>query len=288
MAKKTHNKQLERARNKRQSDRLARRARRSRMIVIVMVGLLILSLVGVALVAAIGGDDEVAIDDVDPDDPATDPTVDDMPDGPCPEPGDEVPTPTSVAYDEPPTTDLEEDIAYTATIDTTCGTIELDLDAQGAPRTVENFVALAEDGYYDGAPFHRVIPGFMIQGGDPTGTGTGCLDEACETQLPGYTIDEETEVAETFEESPNQPGAVLYPYGTLAMAKGQAPSTTGAQFFIVQEPEGATLPPEYTAFGQLTGGEDVVDDIANGPRGGPMNDQALQPVAIRTVTIERS
>ncbi|MTV26966.1 peptidylprolyl isomerase [Nitriliruptoraceae bacterium ZYF776] len=226
----------------------------------------------------------------------TEPPVEDVPEGPCPEPGDEVPTPTTVAYDEPPRTELEDGVTYTATIDTTCGVIEVELDAEGAPRTVENFVALAEDQYYNGVPFHRTIAGFMIQGGDPTGTGTGCVDSACETQLPGYTIDEETETPSSFEpyagseleavRGATAPAdAVVYPYGTVAMAKTDQPSSTGGQFFIVEEPLGAALPPEYSVLGHVTSGMEVVQDIAAGPVEG---DRALRPVAIRAVTIERS
>ena len=164
-------------------------------------------------------------------------------------------------YARPPEMAIDETKRYTATIDTSAGAMTAELFTADAPRTVNNFVFLARDGFYDGAIFHRVIPGFMIQGGDPTGTGRGG---------PGYRFDDET---------------VSRPYkrGTLAMANA-GPNTNGSQFFVMHADYG--LPPNYTIFGELTGGEDVLDRIASGRTGA--QDRPVDPVTIRTISIEES
>src|SRR5262245_2402692 len=125
-----------------------------------------------------------------------------------------------------------------AVIETTQGTIELELFDEDAPKTVENFARLASEGYYDGLIFHRVIPDFMVQGGCPQGTGTGG---------PGYT----------FEDEINDHKIVR---GTLAMANA-GPNTNGSQFFIVTAEATPWLDGRHTAFGQVTSGMDVVDRI---------------------------
>jgi cyclophilin family peptidyl-prolyl cis-trans isomerase len=147
---------------------------------------------------------------------------------------------------------------YTATIVTSAGTMVAELFPGDAPNTVNNFVFLARDGFYDGVIFHRTIPGFMIQGGDPTGTGRGG---------PGYRFADER---------------VTRPYsrGTLAMANA-GPDTNGSQFFVMHADYG--LPPSYTIFGKLTSGEEVVDAIATAPAGA--QDRPNQPVSITSVTI---
>jgi len=126
----------------------------------------------------------------------------------------------------------------TATIETSQGTIQLELFADDAPETVANFTRLAGEGYYDGLVFHRVIPDFMIQGGCPQGTGRGG---------PGYTFDDEI----------NEHRIVR---GTLAMANA-GPNTNGSQFFIVTAEATPWLDGKHTAFGQVTSGMDVVDAI---------------------------
>ena len=133
---------------------------------------------------------------------------------------------------------------YTAVIRTSMGEIAVDLNEELAPVTVSNFVALARNGYYDGAPFHRVIPGFMIQGGDGN-PGEGGLG----TGSPGYTIDEEVDENTAYE------------IGTIAMAKLPAAGTSSAQFFIVTGAQGTALPGEYTNFGEVTEGMDNVTEI---------------------------
>src|SRR6185312_13738113 len=128
----------------------------------------------------------------------------------------------------------------TAVIQTNKGTIKVELLESDAPKTTENFITLAERGYYDGVIFHRVIKGFMIQGGDPTGTGRGG---------PGYKFEDEKVSRK-------------YDRGTLAMANA-GPNTNGSQFFVMHADYG--LPPNYTIFGKLTAGEDIVDKIATAP-----------------------
>lgn len=135
---------------------------------------------------------------------------------------------------------------YTATIETTAGNIVVDLDQDRAPVTVNNFVCLARAGYYDNTPFHRIIRDFMIQGGDPTGTGT---------RGPGYQFPDELPVGET-----------PYVRGSIAMANS-GPNTNGSQFFIVHQNQPAQFPKDYSLFGQVSQGLEVVDALAAMPVG---------------------
>ena len=148
----------------------------------------------------------------------------------------------------------------TATIHTSMGAIELELFAEDAPKTVENFIKLAGDGFYDGLVFHRVIPDFMIQGGCPRGDGTGDA---------GYKFEDE------FNDHP-------IVRGTLAMANA-GPNTNGSQFFIVTADATPWLDGKHTAFGQVTGGQDVVDAISGVDRDG--HDRPQTPVTMDSVTI---
>ena len=161
-------------------------------------------------------------------------------------------------YANPPEMVIDPAKTYTATIETTAGTMTAQLFASEAPRTVNNFVFLANEGFYTDVIFHRVISGFMIQGGDPTGTGSGG---------PGYRFDDEPVTRE-------------YLRGTLAMANA-GPNTNGSQFFVMHADY--PLPPNYTIFGKLSAGEDVVDAIASAPKGA--QDRPVDPVAIKSVTI---
>ena len=165
------------------------------------------------------------------------------------------------SYPAPPQLTIDPAHTYSATIDTSAGQMTAELFAAEAPKTVNNFVFLARDGYYDGVIFHRVIPGFMIQGGDPTGTGRGG---------PGYRFDDE-------------PVTRRYNRGILAMANA-GPNTNGSQFFVMHADYG--LPPNYTIFGRLTGGENVLDAIATAPTGA--QDRPTQPVTINKVTISEA
>ena len=147
-----------------------------------------------------------------------------------------------------------------ATLHTNHGAIELELFDGEAPKTVENFRTLAGDGFYDGVVFHRVIPDFMIQGGDPTGTGMGG---------PGYT----------FEDEFNDHGVVR---GALAMANA-GPNTNGSQFFIVTAEATPWLDGKHTVFGRVTNGMDVVDTISQLDT--DANDKPREPVLIERVEL---
>ena len=142
-----------------------------------------------------------------------------------------------------------------ATLQTNHGAIELQLHPDEAPKTVENFVKLARDGFYDGVIFHRVIPDFMIQGGCPQGTGTGG---------PGYTFKDEINDHKVAR-------------GALAMANA-GPNTNGSQFFIVTVQSAEWLDGKHTVFGEVTDGMDVVDTISELPRDG--RDRPLQEARI--------
>ena len=170
-------------------------------------------------------------------------------------------SPKTQQFSAAPPMCLQAGKKYTATIVTTAGTMTAELYAADAPRTVNNFVTLARDGFYDGVIFHRVIPGFMIQGGDPDGTGRGG---------PGYKFNDE-------------PVKRRYTRGTLAMANA-GPNTNGSQFFIMHADYG--LPPSYTIFGKLTSGEDIVDAIASTPR--DSSDRPRSQVSMTSVTITES
>ncbi len=146
------------------------------------------------------------------------------------------------------------------TIETDQGDIVIEVEADLGPLAAGNFVALAECGFYDGIVFHRILPGFVIQGGDPTGTGSGG---------PGY-------------EFPNDPVAVPYERGVVAMANAGR-DTNGSQFFIVLGDAG--LPPDYSVFGRVTSGMEIADEIAAGPSTGGQAGQALEPVTMNRVTV---
>ncbi|MGH9016231.1 MAG: peptidylprolyl isomerase [Acidimicrobiales bacterium] len=152
---------------------------------------------------------------------------------------------------------------YTATMETSKGTMTIELDPAAAPRTVNSFVVLARYHYFDGIAFHRVIPGFVLQGGDPTEKGTGG---------PGYQFADELP----------KPGR--YELGSLAMANA-GPNTNGSQFFVITGPDGVRLPPQYSLFGKVVSGLDVVADIdATGTPGGKPKER----VTIDSVTISES
>ncbi len=145
-------------------------------------------------------------------------------------------------------------------LQTSKGVITLELDALAAPKTVTNFLALASSGYYDNLTFHRIIPGFMIQGGDPNGNGTG-----------GRSIYGEEFADEIFPSSPLYKTG--YKKGVIAMAN-RGPNTNGSQFFIMDADY--PLPPSYTIFGHVTSGQDVVSKIARSDRSA--NDRPITPI----------
>jgi cyclophilin family peptidyl-prolyl cis-trans isomerase len=153
----------------------------------------------------------------------------------------------------------------TAVVETSCGTFDIELATTEAPTIANSFAYLAEEGFYDELTFHRIVPEFVIQGGDPTGTGSGG---------PGYEV----------VEAP--PKNLKYTLGTVAMAKtSEAPSgAAGSQFYVVSGPQGETLPPEYALAGHVTKGLDVVERI--GELGGA-EEKPTQPVVIEKMSIER-
>lgn len=158
-----------------------------------------------------------------------------------------------------------KNLMHTVTIETTKGTIVFETFDADAPKTVDNFVTLAEKGFYNNLIFHRVIPGFMIQGGDPTGTGTGG---------PGYQFGDEL--------NPNTDSYKAgYVRGTVAMANA-GPNTNGSQFFIMQKD--TPLPHDYTIFGKVISGLDVVDAIA-AVQTNPANNKPTSDVVMKKVTV---
>ncbi len=158
---------------------------------------------------------------------------------------------------------IDQNKKYTAKLKTSAGEIEIELNAKGTPVTANNFVFLAKKGFYNNTIFHRVIKGFMIQGGDPNGDGTGG---------PGYKFDDEPFTGE-------------YLRGTMAMANA-GPNTNGSQFFIMHADY--PLPPNYVIFGKVTKGLDIVDKIAEAPvkmNNSGENSQPVSPVKILSVGI---
>jgi cyclophilin family peptidyl-prolyl cis-trans isomerase len=172
------------------------------------------------------------------------------------------PAPTSAGSGCPtaPPDPLPAGETRTVTIETAEGSIVIVVEADLGPRAAGNFVALADCGFYDGVVFHRLMPGFVIQGGDPTGTGGGG---------PGY-------------EFPNDPVSVSYDRGVVAMANAGV-DTNGSQFFIVLVDNDLT--PNYSVFGRVTAGMEVVDAIAAGPNTGGQEGRALEPVTMDRVTV---
>jgi len=167
------------------------------------------------------------------------------------------------SYTAAPPMTIDPNKTYTATMKTNYGDIVILLLPKNAPITVNNFVFLARQGFYDGVKFHRVIKGFMIQSGDPTGTGMGG---------PGYKFADEL------------PTSLNYNKGTLAMANA-GPNTNGSQFFICLA--NVSLPKSYSIFGQVTSGQDVVDKIGNvavKSSNGEMSSPTVD-VHINTITI---
>lgn len=176
----------------------------------------------------------------------------------------EAPKPKRISFPAAPKQIVEAGENLTAVVETSCGIFDIALDSQRAPKTVNSFVVLSQRGFYDGLTFHRVAPGFVIQGGDPLGTGTGG---------PGYSVDEKP------------PANLAYTKGVVAMAKSSAepPGRSGSQFFVVLAPDGG-LPPEYALVGRVDEGMDVVERI--GKLGTP-EEKPKQTVLIEKISIEK-
>ena len=158
---------------------------------------------------------------------------------------------------------IDTDKSYSAVVSTDRGDVTIALDPSVAPQTVNNFIVLARYGYYEGVPFHRIIPGFVVQGGDAVGPELGIGG-------PGYAFEDEL------------PDVGSYQLGSVAMANS-GPNTNGSQFFIVSGEAGAGLPPQYSLFGQVSAGLDVVsalDELGTQGTGTP-----LESVVINNITI---
>jgi peptidyl-prolyl cis-trans isomerase B (cyclophilin B) len=176
----------------------------------------------------------------------------------------EAPEPKGEGSLAKPEARLDGSKTYVATVSTNCGDFEITLDAKQAPRTGGSFKTLADDGFYDGTTFHRIVAGFVIQGGDPKGDGTGG---------PGYSV----------VEAP--PRDLAYTKGVVAMAKTgtEAGGTSGSQFFVVTA-EDAQLPPQYALLGKVTSGQDVVDKIGV-VETDPATDAPVEPIVISSVEV---
>lgn len=244
----------------------------------------IIAVVAIGLVVAVsvlsGDDDEVASDDTDTT-TTTSVTTTAAPDGavaatlvgpgegatiigetPCP--AEDGSSERTTSFEKAPPMCIDTSATYEATFETTKGTFTATLDAVAAPQTVNNFVVLSRYHFYDGIPFHRIVPDFVIQAGDPSDTPNG-------TGGPGYTIGEEP------------PGDGTYAKYDLAMAKTQEPTSTGSQFFVVTgDPAALNSTPTYSKFGKVTEGMDVVDALGTAPVAG---DAPTEQINITKITI---
>jgi len=164
-----------------------------------------------------------------------------------------------------PTQALDPKKTYDVTLVTNCGRFTIRLDVKDSPHTTASFVNLVKRRYFVGTIFHRIVPGFVIQGGDPTGTGSGG---------PGYTTVDKP------------PKSTKYTLGVVAMAKTQteAPGTAGSQFFVVTGPNAATLPPDYAVLGRVTKGLDVAKRI--GTLGDPTTEQPLRLIVVQKTNLD--
>jgi cyclophilin family peptidyl-prolyl cis-trans isomerase len=180
---------------------------------------------------------------------------------PYPFPAADGSSPTTREFNDVPEMGIDPSKRYTATMETNHGTLVIALDANAAPKTVNNFVFLAGYHYFDGVTFHRIIKGFVCQGGDPTGTGRGG---------PGYRFEDEL------------PAPGRYEIGSLAMANA-GPNTNGSQFFLISGPDGTRLPPQYSLFGKVVKGLEVVESMQTVKTGG--GDKPVDDVVINSVTV---
>jgi peptidyl-prolyl cis-trans isomerase B (cyclophilin B) len=192
-------------------------------------------------------------------------------DNPCPTPT-VTPPATPLSWSTPPSSDLAEGASWTLTMDTSCGDITVQLDAAAAPRAVSSTIFLAQNGFYDGSPCHRITTDgiYVLQCGDPTGTGTGG---------PGYS----------YGPVENAPTDDVYPAGTVAMARQSGDGNTmGSQFFLVYQD--STIPSDtaggYTVIGQITQGLDIVRMVADGGVAGATSDAATDGSPARPVSLE--
>ena len=171
-------------------------------------------------------------------------------------------------FEDAPDAELDPAKTYVATVDTNCGTFEITLDAERAPKTGGSFKFLAGERFYDGTLIHRIVPKFVLQGGDPEGTGTGG---------PGYSVVE------------RPPRDLVYRKGVVAMAKSgdDEPGSSGSQFFVVTGDDARELAPDYALLGEITGGDPVVDKIG-AIITDPRTDAPEPPVVINTIRVTES
>lgn len=221
-----------------------------RWIILVVFAVVAAIVVGAVLIGQSGGSDDGGSD-----------TTQASSGGGCEEV--EAPAPKTVSFKAPKQV-LKPGEEATAVVKTSCGTFEIALDTTRAPKTANSFAFLAEEGFYDDLTFHRVAPGFVIQGGDPEGTGSGG---------PGYSVDEKP------------PPNLAYTKGVVAMAKSPAepPGRSGSQFYVVTAPD-AGLPPEYALVGKVGKGYDVVEKI---DALGTPEEKPKQTVLIESMTIDQ-
>jgi cyclophilin family peptidyl-prolyl cis-trans isomerase len=273
-------------RQRHKAGRLAQQQRRAQMLArqrarrrwsLAAAFLVVMLVAGVAI--ALGGGDQDQDQDVATDTTAPSTTVS-LPrppqgatitgDTPCPAADGSSPRTTSFA--KPPPLCITPTKTYLAEMRTSKGTLTISLDAARATRTVNNFVVLARYHFYDGIPFHRIIPGFVVQGGDPT-LAPGAIGSGG----PGYRFEDEL------------PKAGEYEVGSVAMANS-GPNTNGSQFFIVSGSEGTQLPPSYSLLGQVTEGLDVLKaiDAVGTPSSPPTQGHPTEVVTIESVTIKES
>ncbi len=219
-----------------------------RPIILAVFALVAIAVVAVILIGRSGGDDEES-------------STTTASTGGCKEV--ETPAPKQTSFKAPKQV-VEPDEAATVLVKTSCGSFAIALDTERAPKTANSFAFLAEEGFYDGLAFHRVAPGFVIQGGDPLGNGTGGS---------GYTVDEKP------------PANLAYTKGVVAMAKSSAdpPGRSSSQFYVVTAPD-AGLPPEYALVGRVSEGYDVVARI---DKLGTPAEQPKQTVLVEEMTVDK-
>ena len=224
--------------------------------------LIVIVLLALALVLGACGDDD---DAPRTGEGAVEPTaIETGPESGC----EEVPRPPpKETTAERPDTELDPAKRYRAVVRTNCGDFTIDLDVNGSPRTVASFVSLARQGFYDDTSFHRIVPDFVIQGGDPAGDGSGG---------PGYSVVEPP------------PRGRRYEPGVVAMAKTEVddPGTSGSQFFVVTGPGAGALEAIYAILGRVSAGQETVDRIAALPVG--PDESPLEPAVIETIEIDES
>lgn len=269
--RKKANRELRREEERRAEQRV--RSRRKVIRIGIIVAIAAAFLVVIALVFGGGGDDEstptTTVAAVTTPAPTTTvPTPDTVPgreitgETPCPEPDGS--SARAISFEQAPPDCLEPGAGYVAEITTNQGSFSVELDPERAPITVNNFVVLARYGYFDGTVCHRAIPGFVVQCGDPTATGTSG---------PGYTFADEL------------PEAGEYRIGSLAMANS-GPDTNGSQFFVITGDNGAALPPDYSLFGEVIEGLDTtvvaMDALGNPASNGvpPLGEILIESVRI--------